>query len=146
MIILEIVSEYLLFMVWFKCLLHIRQLWGTNRKCFNFSWRKGTEVTHCFDVPGSYKLPEATGPKNMERKPKQFQRLYYGTHSYPFLLLTLKKWENKWSTMVAIVTNEEWIILDFIISVKQFWHSPMKKVQHDWNGPKALPHVGGDLW
>lgn len=52
---------YLLF-ICFQCLLDIEDLWGANGQRLDFTRRKGTEVTDCFNVPGSHKLAQTTRP------------------------------------------------------------------------------------
>lgn len=51
-------------MVYFKCFLHIRNLWGTNGKVLDFTWCESTEVSDSFDIPGSHKLAKATRPED----------------------------------------------------------------------------------
>ena len=53
--------EYLLF-IDFKCLLNIGDLWRANWQSLDFTGSKSTEVTDCFDVSGSHKLPKTTRP------------------------------------------------------------------------------------
>lgn len=64
--------HYLLFVVCFKCCLHIRDLWGANGKVLDFAWCESTEVSNRFDITGSHKMTKTTRPigreKNEEKK------------------------------------------------------------------------------
>lgn len=52
---------YLLF-VDFQCLFDIGYLWRANWQSLDFTGSKSTQVTDCFDVSGSNKLPKTTRP------------------------------------------------------------------------------------